>query len=588
MTRQIRWRTLNAVRLENLERRIQLSAVSFSTPAYLALSGGSSSIATADFNGDGKADLVAAVGGGSSHLTVFLGNGDGTFQSAQTIPTAAGLVAVAAGDVNGDGRPDLVTSYSGSDDINVLLGNGDGTFQAPINVGHLMSDPSEVVLSDVNGDGRADVLASYFQTDSDGYVTFSRIAVFIANGNGTFQPPQVLNFNDPIHHFVTGDFNHDGKVDLAATGYVTGYAAANVPDPNALAVRLGNGDGTFGASAIYPLGQPPGAIVAGDLNGDGNTDLAVATPDALEVFSGNGDPEGTFGSPRSFSLGALQAVTLAVADVNGDGHQDLIFTGNTSGVLLGNGAGTFQAAENFPAAANAAAALAIADFNGDGRPDIADSAAGDQRVSIVLNNSSGTFPTIGLAGGTLTINGSPGDDSATVTVSGEILYAQVNETSDTFDLGSVTSLNVHMFGGSDSVNLGAGTPPAFVGGMAGSDTIVATLDNHADTVRGGGGADSMVGGLGISLLFGDSGNDTLVAGSGATTLRGNAGNDSLGGEGGGADVLSGGPGSDTLLGSPSVSIHDTLVGGIGNDSLVKGTNDVLVGSTGNDTVGGFP
>ena len=118
-------------------------------------------MAVGDFNGDGRPDLAVA-NIGSNTVSVLLGNGDGTFQPAQHFATGAAPRSVAVGDFNGDGRLDLATANSGGNDVSVLLGNGDGTFAAaqsvPLQIPFIPVDPPlSVAVGDFNADGKMDL-----------------------------------------------------------------------------------------------------------------------------------------------------------------------------------------------------------------------------------------------------------------------------------------------------------------------------------------------------------------------------------------------------------------------------------------------
>ena len=160
----------------------------------------------------------------------------------------------------------------------MLLGNGDGTFQPQVKYA-VGSYPDAIVAGDFTGDGRLDLAVVDARTDGT-------VSVLLGNGDGTFQPQVTYAVGTDPSAIVTSDFTGDGKLDLAVT-YVNGPA-------DTVSVLLGNGDGTFQPQVTYAVGNDPNAIVAGDFNGDGRLDLAVADefPTTVSVLLGNGD--GTF------------------------------------------------------------------------------------------------------------------------------------------------------------------------------------------------------------------------------------------------------------------------------------------------------
>ena len=314
----------------------------------------------ADFNGDGKTDLAVfeyEINQGPGEIAVGLGNGNGSFQApiSSAVPAAIPLVL---GDFNGDGKMDFA-GWSG-EGLSIYLGNGDGTFQSPLDV---PTPPNPVVQSlavgDFNGDGEPDlaiVTSSPAETDE-------AVQILLGQGNGTFKTGASIPLDSAALllrgiyfagavYLVAGDFNHDGKIDLAAGNIET------------VAVLLGNGDGTFQNPAYYDSGHVfIGDIEKGDFNGDGNLDLAVCTYDGVSVFLGNGD--GTF-QPHLDTHLAAGFEQFAVGDFTGDGKLDLAFADN---VLVGNGDGTFQ-----PTVHNLRlppGPVAVEDFNSDGIPDLA-------------------------------------------------------------------------------------------------------------------------------------------------------------------------------------------------------------------------
>ena len=271
------------------------------------------SVAVGDFNADGNPDLAIANGDGT--VTVLLGNGAGGFTAAPGSPAAAGSgpSSVAVGDFNGDGKPDLaIADYSGNN-VTVLLGDGTGRFTAA---------PS-----------------SPFPAGS--------------------QPNSV----------AVGDFNGDGKPDLAIANY----------NSNNVTVLLGNGTGGFTAApgSPFPAGVQPYSVAVGDLNGDGKPDLAIANVASgdVTVLLGSGTGGFTAASGSPFAVGSFPE-SVVVADFNADGKLDLAVagvglyesTGMNVTVLLGDGTGGFKAVQGGPAATgNSPTALATADFNEDGR-----------------------------------------------------------------------------------------------------------------------------------------------------------------------------------------------------------------------------
>ena len=276
-----------------------------------------------DFTGDGHLDLVAT---DSAGIQMLLGNGDGTFQPAETVATLgvggfSQQTPLVAGDFNGDGRLDLAavgTDSSGAGEVLVLLGNGDGTFQPAIesalgagNYGHPYGP---IVAGDFTGDGRDD-LAVAGAAES---LAQAGVSVLLANGDGTFQPARTFAVGGGLTvttaALVEGDFNGDGRLDLAALGRESSAAGE-------VSVLLGNGNGTFQPQVTtYPVGIDALSMVAGDFTGNGRDDLAVSDQDGVQMLLSNGD--GTFQPAETVAAG-IEEGPLVAGDFNGDRRLDL-------------------------------------------------------------------------------------------------------------------------------------------------------------------------------------------------------------------------------------------------------------------------
>lgn len=343
-------------------------------------------IAVGDFNGDGRLDLAVTSGNplGYPTVSILLGKPNGSFAPAVNYtvgPYASAATGVAVGDFNGDGKLDLVVLAN--PDFQILVGNGDGTFKAGVDF-QLSNAPTGVVVGDFNGDGKPDLAFAI------GGYSKPQVAVLLGNGNTSFRPE--ADYATAGSSLVTtGDFNGDGKLDLVVSG---GDAYLGV------SVLLGKGDGTFSSFIETPVSTYGcGGIAAGDFNHDGKTDIACAGwqyyPGGVSVLVGIGD--GSFNSPVFYPIQPVGSGTsvLAIADFNGDGKPDIAsanYDGYDTSVFLGNGDGTFKAAKNYPASINPIG-IATGDFNGDGIQDISVLAGYNlsAQVTVLIGKGDGTF-----------------------------------------------------------------------------------------------------------------------------------------------------------------------------------------------------
>jgi uncharacterized protein (TIGR03437 family) len=340
------------------------------------------SIVTADFNGDGKADL-ATMDIISFTVSVLMGNGDGTFRALSSYALPCQPVHMAVGDFVKDGKPDLLVVCIASPNIYVLPGRGDGTFGSAIStvapVGVLgFLDYLRPGIGDFNGDGLLDIaFLSYDLTASASAPISGSLYVMLGRNGGTFGAAQLVP-NVTGASVSTGDFNRDGKIDLVVSSprNLTLQAISGMPPSGGpITILLGNGDGTFRTGTSYNPSFGPGPVTVGDVNGDGIQDLVVnGLGGGLAVLTGKGD--GTFTQSYTQSVLGGGSVGLPVlAAFRGTPGPDIALPmafccQGSLDFLVGNGDGTFK---SFTPVSTGVASTSVvsADFDGDGRPDLA-------------------------------------------------------------------------------------------------------------------------------------------------------------------------------------------------------------------------
>ena len=338
-------------------------------------------IGVGDFNSDGKLDMVVATIGSSSNgntVDVLMGNGDGTFQPAFAVTTNYLPGQVVIGDFNGDGRQDFAAVCL-TTGISVVLGNGNGTFETAVDYsvgGSLRS----LKAADVNGDGRQDLITC-------NYNTAGTVEILLGNVDGTFQAATGYATGANPDDVVVVDVNLDGKQDL-----VTANRGANT-----ISLLLGNGDGTFAADSDYAVGSGPVELDSADLNGDGLNDVGVAniTDKSFSVLLNATPPLGSlqFAAKADYITGN-HPQGIVVGDLNADGQQDVAVAvmGSYAGWLAGSVEGILSAV-NWLGGDIGPTSVAIADLNGDGKQDVAAGGSGGlgTGVSRWLNSGVGTF-----------------------------------------------------------------------------------------------------------------------------------------------------------------------------------------------------
>ena len=308
-------------------------------------------VAVGDFNEDGNADLAVVDecysmnGGGEcpADVAILLGNGDGTFQAYKVYATGHVSRSVVVADFNNDGKADLLVGNWSSTNISILLGNGDGTFQGQVEYG-LNYTVESVASGDLNNDGALDIVVPM----GEGVLPGLNLGVLLNNGDGTFQP--AVYYQSTVGQYsgsyavAIADMNHDGNADLVV-GNDGGVDARSF---NSASVLLGNGDGTFRPYRAFHSLMYAHSIALGDFNNDGTPDVVLGdnlysglTSIGVGVLLGKAD--GTLEVNREFAAG-WHPTPVVVADFNGDGAPD-IAAGDYStkpavGVLL-NAGGTF-------------------------------------------------------------------------------------------------------------------------------------------------------------------------------------------------------------------------------------------------------
>ncbi len=335
-------------------------------------------IFAADVNNDGDPDLVVA-SYGSNAVSVLLNNGDKTFAPKVIYTTGTRPWAVIAADLDGINGPDLAVVNYGSRTVSILKNNGSGAFLPKVDY-PTGNGPRSIFIANLDGDADLDLAVA---NDSS-----NTISILINNGNATFAPKvDYPAGTGPTSVFAAG-LDGDADLDLAVTN----------DGSNNVSVFLNNGDATLAARVDYAGSNFPASVFAGDMDGDGDRDLAVSdgTPSfgAFYIYMNNGN--GTFAAGVSYSLPTGRGLSsVALADVEGDGDRDLVFSGQVDGtvhVVKNNGTGTFFSPiyADYPTGIGPTALFA-ADLNGDTYPDLAVANGGNNNLSVHHNNGNGTF-----------------------------------------------------------------------------------------------------------------------------------------------------------------------------------------------------
>ena len=350
-----------------------------------ALSNDPYGTAVLDFNKDGKNDFVVAVQGTNPKLALFQNDGTGAFGTPTLLDIGQTPRNVTAGNLDGDGQPDVIVANLGAGtaagSVSVFLSKAGGGFNAATTV--TLTDtkvvkPRAATLADMNNDTKLDLLVA---DESNG-----KVYIAFGNGNGTFDTANAKGFalagtTPQGYALAVGLFDNDTMLDVAVVD--------GVSNRSVISVLLNDGTGGLKTATSFTVGTNPRGVVSGDFDGDGKADLAVTnlTSNTITILKGNG--AGSFSTAISPGTGNGPR-GVALADMNCDGKPDLVVAlsdANAAGVMLNQstGAGNFAfKTQSFSAGTSSAPELlSVGDTDGDGRPDIIVGKTGSKAVGLL-------------------------------------------------------------------------------------------------------------------------------------------------------------------------------------------------------------
>lgn len=413
----------------------------FSAPTNFSTGGnGSESIVVADFNSDGNSDLAVSLN--ADKISILTGNGDGSFNSSIILTGGGtGPTSLTSGDFNNDTKPDLALTNANSNNVSIFINSGGGNFTGPT----LFSSgfqPDSSAVAELNGDNKVDLVIG----------GASGVTVLLGTGAGGFGSPTSFTAAGTGSSVTVADFNSDGKSDVAVAHYFN----------NTITILFGTGSGSLTNSKNIIAGNNARFVTSGDLNGDGKIDLLAGNRDADTVSLFAGDGAGNFNRYAEYATGA-GPIAIAAGNFNGDNNPDLaignVFSGDVS-ILKGTGAGNFAApvsinllnASNSGEQRSGPGKVLVGDFDGDGKSDLAVANFFSNDVSVMLGSGSGSFgPRSNFPAGTRLNDMAAGDFNS----DGKTDLAVVTGLPDSV----VIMLGNGNGGFSGSATLGTGTSP---------------------------------------------------------------------------------------------------------------------------------
>jgi hypothetical protein len=347
-------------------------------------SSGPWSITIGDFNNDHQLDF-AVVNRWSNNLGVLVGYGNGSFSSQITYTTGSGSSpwSAAVGDLNDDGHPDIAVANSGTSNVGLFYGYGNGSFTTQRSKSTIIpSNPYSVAVGDFNDDGRLDIAVANYWTNN--------VGIFLGDENGTFsnQTTYYTGAGSEPYSIAVGDFNNDSRLDVVVANFGTGN----------IGIFLGYGNGTFSNQMTFSSGIDYFlvAVTIGDFNNDDQLDIAVANLGTYTVGIFLGYGNGTFVSEATYSTGLFsEPYSIVVGDFNNDNRLDIVvanYADDNIGVFLGYGNGTFSSQTTYSTKIGTSPTDAVVgDLNNDGRLDIVVTLNSDTGIIVFLGYGNGTF-----------------------------------------------------------------------------------------------------------------------------------------------------------------------------------------------------
>ncbi len=314
----------------------------------LYTNGSPTSLAVADFNGDGRSDVATPLE--ADKVAIYLSQPDGSLPAATLVTVGFDMRGSMAGDLDGDGFADLVVSRP--DALELLYGNGNGTFDAPVAI-PVAGQPDPLFVLDADGDGLVDLVINQ---PSD----VGNLAILFQSAPGVFLPPAGYQPAHPAAGFATGDFDGDDRADFASPSDYDEVVDVFLWQATGLA-----------AAPLVRMRSDPGRLAAGDFDGDGVSEVVGRDDfETLGVAGRDTDGSSALGNgvdPRQLEHLVARRGRLQLRH---DGRSGRRRGWRTSLILLSNGDYTFSGRTTATPLAEPVALVVAADFDGDGLSDL--------------------------------------------------------------------------------------------------------------------------------------------------------------------------------------------------------------------------